>query len=74
MAGPPTNTDAHHSVMAAAALFEGEFTLDWLVELTGLKAHQCLGEIQEEQNRKGFSITQSGYLYFQVFQEPGQMD
>jgi hypothetical protein len=74
MAGPQTNTDALHSVMASAALFEGEFTLDWLVELTGLKAHQCLVEIQEEHNRKAFQSPSPGILYFQAFQEPGQMD
>jgi formate hydrogenlyase transcriptional activator len=64
MAGPQTNTDALHSVMASAALFEGEFTLDWLVELTGLKAHQCLVEIQEEHNRKAFQSPSPGIYIF----------
>ncbi|MFH1138720.1 MAG: sigma 54-interacting transcriptional regulator [Pseudomonadota bacterium] len=43
---PPSN--ARQKLLAAASLFEGDFTVDWLVELTGYKAHQILAELQDE--------------------------
>ena len=44
--GPsPVNPD---QLMATASLFEEEFNVDWLVELTGFKAHQILPVLQRE--------------------------
>lgn len=51
-------------LMSAASLFEGEFNIDWLVELTGLKAHQILAELQDEIDRKSLKSPNPGIYTF----------
>lgn len=49
-AGAIKPTSNREKLLSYASLFEGEFNVDWLVELTGFKAHQILPELQEEVN------------------------
>ncbi|MBI9077089.1 MAG: sigma 54-interacting transcriptional regulator [Desulfatibacillum sp.] len=53
-------------IQEAAAFMEGEFTLDWLAELTGLKAHQVLAELQGEVERKTLTSPRPGIYAFRV--------
>lgn len=49
---PVISPDTRQKLHCAASLFEGDFTVDWLVELTGFKAHQILDELQDEVKKK----------------------
>ncbi len=52
------------SLLSKAALFEGEFSIDWLMELTDLKASQVLS-ILDEEKRSGILIEErSGVFCF----------
>ena len=53
-------------VMETAALFEGDFTVDWLVELTGFRAHQILTELQEEVDAQTFLSPKLGVYSFKT--------
>jgi len=52
------------TLMEAAAMFEDEFTLDWLVELTGYKAHQILAEMQGGVDRNVLASQAPGIYSF----------
>ena len=39
-------------IISTALLFDDEFNVDWLAELTGFKAHEILSELQEEVEKK----------------------
>lgn len=45
---PDSARDVKAIVMAVSAMFEGEFTIDWLVELTALKGFQILPVLQSD--------------------------
>ena len=64
MAGPLDPAPARERLLAAASLFEGEFTVDWLVELTGAKAHQILPDLQDEVKKKTLVSSQLGIYAF----------
>ena len=54
---PPAHeqlSQEHYYLLSLAAMFEGQFTLDWLEELTGMKASFILSVLEEE--------TQNGLL------------
>ena len=51
-------------ILQVASLFEGEFTLDWLVELTDLKAHRILAELQQELKKKTLASPLPGIYFF----------
>ncbi|HAR94473.1 MAG TPA: hypothetical protein DCR97_00690 [Deltaproteobacteria bacterium] len=51
-------------ILQVASLFEGEFTLDWLVELTELKAHRILAELQQELKKKILASPSPGIYFF----------
>lgn len=56
--------DRLNEILTTASLFEDNFTVDWLMELTGFKAHQILGHLQEEVKTKLLTSTQPGiYAY-----------
>ena len=50
-------------LLGLSLLFDGEFNIDWLVELTGFKAHQLLPIIQAEVDEKALSSPRPG-VYF----------
>ncbi len=54
----------HDYILQVASLFGGEFTLDWLVELTELKAHRILAELQQEMKRKTLVSPSPGIYFF----------
>lgn len=39
---------SHHPLMGMAALFDGDFSIDWLVDLTGHKPSEVLSIVEEE--------------------------
>ncbi|MBI9086870.1 MAG: sigma 54-interacting transcriptional regulator [Desulfobacterales bacterium] len=51
-------------ILETAALFEGEFVVDWLCELTGFKAHRILAELQGEVDRKILASSRPGVYTF----------
>ncbi|MFH1137108.1 MAG: sigma 54-interacting transcriptional regulator [Pseudomonadota bacterium] len=62
--GPPETL--RQKVMETASLFEGDFTVDWLVELTGFKAHQILTELQEEVEARNLLSPKLGIYSFRT--------
>jgi transcriptional regulator with GAF, ATPase, and Fis domain len=51
-------------LLATAAMFEEDFSLDWLMELTGLKAQQILVDLQEEVKNKVLVSLEPGIYSF----------
>lgn len=66
MNSPLTPTTDRRRILETAALLEDDFTVDWLAELTGLKAHQVLTELQEELDRKILTSPRPGIFAFRV--------
>jgi transcriptional regulator with GAF, ATPase, and Fis domain len=61
----PVSTPAiRQKLLATASLFDGDFTVDWLVELTGFKAHRILAELQEEVDLKTILSPRLGIYSF----------
>lgn len=61
--------DSDH-ILSLAAIFEGNFTLDWLIELTGCKAGQVLG-VLEEGTQQGLLVKQPGGIF--AFRDSSQL-
>ncbi|ACL05081.1 transcriptional regulator, NifA subfamily, Fis Family [Desulfatibacillum aliphaticivorans] len=60
---PPNNLQR---IQEVAALMEGEFNVDWLAELTGLKAHQVLAELQSIVDQRILTSPQPGIYAFRA--------
>ncbi|MFC1823468.1 sigma 54-interacting transcriptional regulator [Thermodesulfobacteriota bacterium] len=52
----------HHRFLARAALFEGEFSVDWIPELEEMKASQIISALEEGIN-KGWLVQRSPGIY-----------
>ena len=65
-AGPagPVEDFSNKRLMALAALFDGEFTIDWMVELTGEKATYILQKLQVEVEQKRLRSPSPGIYCF----------
>jgi formate hydrogenlyase transcriptional activator len=55
---PPFSSHEDNPILSLAALFEGNFSLDWIIELSGQKASQVLSVLEDG--------TQQGWLEKQV--------
>lgn len=51
-ASVPTDEEVRKQLLSMGSLFDGEFTIDWLVALSGLKAIRILSILQEVVDRK----------------------
>ena len=60
-----------HRIMATAAMFEDEFTVDWLMEMTGLKAHLILSVLAEEVEKKILASSSPGMYTFRTAKKAG---
>jgi formate hydrogenlyase transcriptional activator len=56
-------------IISTALLFDDEFNVDWLVELTGFKAHEILSELQEEVEKKTLVSPKMGIYYIKSKQK-----
>jgi len=65
LANPQIDEKDRLRLLSTASLFGGEFTIDWLVELTDLKANQILAELQPELDRETLSSPYAGIYCFQ---------
>jgi transcriptional regulator with GAF, ATPase, and Fis domain len=55
--------------MSIISLFDAEFNVDWLVELTGLKAHEILAELQTEVEKKILTSSRPGIYSIRSLQQ-----
>jgi formate hydrogenlyase transcriptional activator len=66
---PDLDPNEHDSLLALFALFEGEFSIDWISELTGKKPSQIIVAL-EKGIRQGLLITKApGVFYFRDLKE-----
>ncbi|MFH2130649.1 MAG: sigma 54-interacting transcriptional regulator, partial [bacterium] len=61
------------TLMAVAALFESEFSIDWLLELTGFKATITLGILTDHLRSGVLSQTGAGWFCFNDPLQPRQL-
>jgi transcriptional regulator with GAF, ATPase, and Fis domain len=59
-----TDKQIRYRLLTLASLFEGEFTVDWLVELSGFKANRILAELQVKVDKKILASSQPGIYFF----------
>ncbi|MBT4262944.1 MAG: sigma 54-interacting transcriptional regulator [Deltaproteobacteria bacterium] len=58
------NPDSSEQIIALAALFEGKFSIDWLVELTQSKVSKVIGVLEEAVKKKEMIHRGAGIYYF----------
>ncbi len=56
--------DGSEQIMALAALFKGDFSIDWLVELTRSKVSKVIGVLEEAVKKKKMIHRGAGIYYF----------
>ncbi|MGA2463800.1 MAG: sigma 54-interacting transcriptional regulator [Thermodesulfobacteriota bacterium] len=61
---PVTFNENHKSLMSLAALFRENFSIDWLVELTGNKASEILAIFEEGCSQGWLAINKPGIFFF----------
>ncbi|RLB36557.1 MAG: hypothetical protein DRH12_15625, partial [Deltaproteobacteria bacterium] len=59
-----SSTDRYHHVLALAALFEGNFSIDWLVELSQSRVSEILFALEEETQRGLLARKEPGVFCF----------
>jgi len=61
---PVAFNENHRSLMSLAALFRENFSIDWLVELTGSKASEILAIFEEGCSQGWLAINKPGIFFF----------
>jgi len=64
-----TNNDIHHRILALAALFGSEFSINWLQELSGDKPQRMLEALDLGLKKKWLASDKPGFYYFKDSQE-----
>lgn len=54
-------------VLILSALFEGNFSIDWVVDLTGEKVSQILAALEEGTKKRVYDPKANGNLFFRRF-------
>ena len=61
---PDAASNGHHRLLALAALIEGDFSIDWLEELSGMKASQILLSLQDRIDQGDLVARRPGVFCF----------
>ena len=64
ISSPVESEQDRNGILALASLFEGEFMLDWLLELSGFKANRIITELHAMVDKDVLASPQPGIYFF----------